>query len=306
MELLFLVYVDGLVNTGQGTAGDRDPYWKIIYVPIGTTGFTVGSNAIIMTPEPLWASSSAWPSKYIGVTANGGAIVPVGTYMYQLSFASASYYSTSVAVYFLVDNAVTSVEVSDGSAIIQTITSFTGNSGFKCFSSFILSAFGPTTTVLTFTVLNADSVASPAGLLVQFGEFNYIPGCPTLAPCKREHNNWNYISSVSNFLFCCRLSRWCVLEVNWFSLLRQLCCWNLLLGGVLLLRSMSRWIVFVAVVVPVPQLLQRSVGWPAAALSLRLCVWIQGGQHGQRIGGLRCYSDERRRGPQQPAAALCC
>ena len=178
--------VDGLVNTGVGTAGDLDPYWKIVSVPSGTTGFTAGSNAVIMAPNPAWASSPSWPSKYIGVTADGTANVPGGTYAYQLSFASASYLSSSEAVYFLADNLVSSVTVSDGSTTIQTVTSFSGGNGVSCFSSFTLSAFGPTTTVLTFNLLNVDIGPNPAGLLVQFGEFNYISGCPTPVPvpCK--------------------------------------------------------------------------------------------------------------------------
>ena len=196
------------MNTGQGSAGSRDPYWKIISVPSGTTGFIAGTNAIIMTPDGGWASSPAWSSKWIGVTANGNAHVPAGTYVYQLSFASASYYSTSIAVYLMSDDRVSSVEVSDGSATIQTITSFTGITGLKCFSSFILSAFGPTTTILTFTVLNLGSVPNQVGLLVQFGEFNSIPGCPTLVPCKREHNSWNYtylpfLTIYLNFIVDC-------------------------------------------------------------------------------------------------------
>lgn len=110
--------VDGLVNTGLGAAGDLDPNWKVVSVPSGTTNFTAGSNAIIMAPNPAWGSSAGWTSKYVGVTADGNTGVPGGTYIYELSFASASYYSTSVAVYFLVDDQVTSVTVSDGSSTI--------------------------------------------------------------------------------------------------------------------------------------------------------------------------------------------
>ena len=100
--------VDGLVNTGLGTVGSLDPYWKIISVPSGTTGFTAGSNAVIMSAHPgVWASSSV--SKWIGITADGNAGVPAGTYVYQLSFSSAAgYYSTkSVQVSFLVDDDLT-------------------------------------------------------------------------------------------------------------------------------------------------------------------------------------------------------
>ena len=128
-----------------------------------------------MAANPVWVSSPSWPSKYIGVTADGTAGVPGGIYVYQLSFASASYISLTVAVYFLVDDLVTSV---DGSTTIQTVTSFSGN-GVSCFSSFTLSAFGSFTTVLTFTVNN---YWGPSSLLVQFGEISYIPGCPTPVP----------------------------------------------------------------------------------------------------------------------------
>jgi hypothetical protein len=167
------------MNTGLGAAGDLDPSWKIISVPSDTPGFTAGSNAVIMAANGDWASSSSWPSKWIGVTADGNTAIPGGTYVYQLSFASASYISTSIEVYFLADDAVESVAVSDGSATIQTITTGSNGWGFSCFSSFTLSAFGPTTTTLTFTVSNSFG---PGGLLVQFGEFSYIPGCPTPMP----------------------------------------------------------------------------------------------------------------------------
>ena len=189
MVQLFVCFVDGLVNTGLGAAGNLDPYWKIVSVPSGTTGFTAGSNAVIMTPKPTWPSSPSWPSKYIGVTADGTAYLPGGTYVYQLSFASASYLSSTVEVYFLVDDAVTSVTVSDGNTTIQTITSFSGpgngntwNNG-GCFSSFTLSAFGPTTTILSITVYNWAAWSTPSGLLVQFGSFEDVGGnCPTPVP----------------------------------------------------------------------------------------------------------------------------
>eukprot|EP01035_Chromulina_nebulosa_P003105 gene3105-4241_t len=170
------------MNTGLGAAGDPDPYWKIISFQRGTFIFTEELNAIIMTPKGGWSSSPSWPSKWIGVTADGGFNVAAGIYEYQLSFASASYLSKTVEVYFMVDDAVTSVTVSDGSSIIQTITTFSGGESWNCFSRFILTAFGPKTTILTFTVNN--NAFSPNGLLVQFGEFNYIPSCPTPAPCK--------------------------------------------------------------------------------------------------------------------------
>ena len=176
------------MNTGLGAEGDLDPYWKIISVPSDTPGFTAGSNAIIRMLTPSWPSSSSWPSKYIGVSADGDFHAPGGNYVYQLSFASASYISKSIEVYFLADDRVTSVTVSDGSTTIQTITEFSGrgsgntweNNG--CFSGFTLSAFGPITTVLTFTVYNWWNYNNPAGLLVQFGEFSYIPGCPIPMP----------------------------------------------------------------------------------------------------------------------------
>eukprot|EP01035_Chromulina_nebulosa_P030665 gene30665-40770_t len=157
---------NGLVNTGLGTVRSLDPYWKIISVPSGTTGFTAGSNAIIMAAHPGWARSSV--SKWIGVTPDATPIPP-GTYVYQLSFSSASYYSTkSVQVSFLVDDDLISVEVSDGSAIIQNITTFSGVKGWGSFSSFTLTAFGPTTTIVSFSVLIATSTANAGGLLVQF------------------------------------------------------------------------------------------------------------------------------------------
>ena len=112
------------------------------------------------------------------MTADGTAGVPGGTYVYQLSFVSVSYLSSTVAVYFLVDDAVTSVAVFDISTTIQTVTSFTNGynwNWFSCFSSFTLSALRTTTTVLTFTVNN---YGSSSGLLV----FGYIPGCPTPVP----------------------------------------------------------------------------------------------------------------------------
>ena len=101
------------------------------------------------------------------MTADGGVDVPAGIYEYQLSFASGSYVSKTVEVYFMVDDVVTSVTVSDGSSIIQTITTFSSGESWKCFSRFILTAFGPKTTILTFTVNN--NAFSPSGLLVQFG-----------------------------------------------------------------------------------------------------------------------------------------
>lgn len=182
--------IDGLVNTGLGDAGDLDPYWKITSVPSDIPDdFIAGSNAIIMAANPVWGSSPAWSSKYIGVTADGNTGVPGGTYRYELSFASAKYNNTttSVAVYFLVDDQVTSVEVSDGhgggGGVIQSVTMFSGSgSGHTCFSSFTLTAFGPAVTILTFTVLNIGR--RPSGLLVQFGEFTYMPGCPNPVPCK--------------------------------------------------------------------------------------------------------------------------
>lgn len=125
------------MNTGLGAAGDLDPYWKIISVPSDTPGFTAGSNAIIMTSKGGWASSPSWPSKWIGVTADGNTAVPGGNYVYQLSFASASYYSMNkvVQVSFSADDSLTSVEVSDGSATIQTITTFSGLNRFTYLSS---------------------------------------------------------------------------------------------------------------------------------------------------------------------------
>ena len=84
------------------------------------------TNAVIMAPKPTWPSSPFWPSKYIGVTADGTAGVAGRTYVYQLSFASTSYLSSTVEVYFLVDDAMTSVTVFDISITIQTITSFSG------------------------------------------------------------------------------------------------------------------------------------------------------------------------------------
>ena len=154
-----------LVNTGMGAAGSRDPYWKIISVPSGTTGFTAGSNAIIMTAHPAWGKSNS--SKWIGVTARGTTNVPAGNYLYQLTFASASYYSTKrVEVSFKADNKLSSVAVSNGSATIQTITTFSGTNSYRSFSSFNLTAFGPTTTTLTFNISNGGT--SPSGLMVQF------------------------------------------------------------------------------------------------------------------------------------------
>jgi hypothetical protein len=177
----------GLVNTGLGNAGSSDPNWKVTSVPSGLNGFAAGSNAVIMTPNDGWASSASWPSKWIGVTTNGNTAVKAGDYVYQLTFSSASYYSTSVVVYFLVDNAVTSVKVTDGSTTIQITTTFSGGGkSFNCFSSFVLSAFGPSVTTLSFTVKNDGTGDNPSGLLVQFGVFNYIAACPTPVPCKLQ------------------------------------------------------------------------------------------------------------------------
>ena len=178
------------VNTGVG-GGTFDPYWKVISVPFDfsyyySNLFIAGSNAYIMTANDGWSSPSSWPSKWIGVTSDVDLNIPSGDYIFQLSFASASYYSTSVEVYFLVDDALTSVAVSDGSTTIQTSTSFSSTysaNGYTCFSSFTLSTFGPTITILSFTVSNIGYSAS--GLLVQFGEFEYIDNCPTPTPtCK--------------------------------------------------------------------------------------------------------------------------
>ena len=178
LSILFNLFpTAGLMNTGLGLAGSLDPNWKVISVPSGTTNFVAGSNAYIMTPElNNWSSSSSWPSKWIGITNDGDYPVLGGTYIFQLSFASASYYSSTsgVDVFFLVDEALTSVAVLDGNSTIQTITAFSGG-GFKCFGSFSLTTFGPIITVLTFTVVNG-------GLLVQFGEYEYIATCPTPAP----------------------------------------------------------------------------------------------------------------------------
>lgn len=177
------------MNTGLGLAGSLDPNWKVISVPSETTNFVAGSNAYIMTAHPFWTSSSSWPSKWIGITNTGTNTVPGGTYLFQLSFASASYYSSTsgVDVFFLVDDALTSVAVSDGNSTIQTITTFSGG-GIKCFGSFSLTAFGQTITILTFTVFNGyNAQGNPSGLLVQFGQFEYIATCPTPAPtCKLQ------------------------------------------------------------------------------------------------------------------------
>jgi hypothetical protein len=40
--------------------------------------------------------------------------------------------------------------------------------GYSSFSSFTLTAFGPTTTTLSFSVFNALSGANPCGLMVEF------------------------------------------------------------------------------------------------------------------------------------------
>lgn len=173
------------MNTGLGPAGSLDPNWKVVSVPNSTTTFTAGSNAYIMTAHaPLWASSSSWPSKWIGVSIDGASNVPGGDYLFQLSFASASYNASAsrVEVFFLVDNLLTSVAVSDGSSIIQNIAPSTRDD-FKCFKDFTLTSFGPTVTILTFTVRNIGNIGSnPSGLLVQFGEYEYIANCPTPAP----------------------------------------------------------------------------------------------------------------------------
>ena len=172
--------VDGLVNTGLGTVGSLDPFWKIISVPSGTTGFTAGSNAVIMSWNGVWARSSV--SKWIGVTSNEDTFVPAGTYVYQLSFSSASYYSTmSVQVSFVVDDDVNSVEVSDGSVIIQNITTFSGVKGYSSFSSFTLTAFGPTIITLSFSVLNYGT--NPCGLMVEFA-------APVPCTCKHLNNHY--------------------------------------------------------------------------------------------------------------------
>ena len=164
--MLLFCCVDGLANTGLGAAGSLDPYWKIISVPSGVTSFTAGSNAIIMSANGAWATSTS--AKWIGVSSSGDTFISSGNYVYQLSFASASYYSMNkvVQVSFSADDSLTSVEVSDGSATIQTITSFSGLGGYDSLSSFNLAFFGPTTTTLTFTVNNAN--VGPSGLLVQF------------------------------------------------------------------------------------------------------------------------------------------
>ena len=214
-----LFHVDGLMNTGLGAVGDLDPYWKVISVPSGTPGFTAGSNAIIMTASSGWSNSPSWPSKWIGVNNNGNTGVKGGNYVYQLSFASGSYVSKIVEVYFLVEDAVTSVTVSDGSSIIQTITTFSGGNSWKCFSRFVLTAFGPKTTVLTFTVNNGccDGLkGGGSGLMVQFG--------PPLVPCKSSLpvNKMSSVLRQLNFpirYILCRLSRWFVLEFIEFAIL---------------------------------------------------------------------------------------
>lgn len=182
--------LDGLMNTGLGIEGAQDPYWKIISIPSGTTGFTAGSNAIIKIPISTWPKAY---SKLIGLDANANTFFPPGTYIYQLSFASASYISSSVAVYFMADDAVTSVTVSDGTVNIKTITTFSGVNGYmgSCFARFILSDFGPTTTILKFSVLNQFTYSNPTSLLVQFGEFSVIPGCSDPVPCKYKQYHRN-------------------------------------------------------------------------------------------------------------------
>lgn len=185
--LYYLVYAAGMANTGSGTAGTRDANWKMISAPSGTAGFTTGSYVYTMTAASGWTSSTS-SAKWIGVPADGNTGVPPGQYVFQLSFASASYYSTSIIVYFMVDDALTSVTVSDGTSTIQTITTFSGNS-WLCLNNFALTAFGQTTTTLTFTVQNGDVNNNPSGLLVQFGQFQYIANCPTPEPTRKFNSS---------------------------------------------------------------------------------------------------------------------
>ena len=170
----------------------------------------------------LLASSSSWPSKWIGPNADGTSfsVSLPGTYVYQLSFVSTSYYSasSSVKVFFLVDDTLTSVSVSDGSTTIQTITTFSGSNSFTCFSSFTLNVFGPTTTILTFTVYNIDIGNNPTSLLVQFGESEYIASCPTPAPTSKSTHQF---PQSPHYLLSLQLSS--SFEISYFNYLLLWC-----------------------------------------------------------------------------------
>lgn len=130
-----------VVNTVLCAGYDPDPYWKVFYMPRTVTGFTRNGD---------WASSSSF--KWIGVIAD------VSTLVHN---TSGDLRAVILVVSVSVDDRVTSVEVSE-SATITTIQSI---ATFLHASVFTLTAFGPTTTILTLTAYNTDD---PTGPLFQF------------------------------------------------------------------------------------------------------------------------------------------
>eukprot|EP01036_Dinobryon_divergens_P036255 gene36255-47181_t len=178
-------YIINPPPTGMATLSSNsalDANWIIQSVPAGAS-ITAGSNAYIHVNSwyYCWPVTSSGTSKWIGTTGCASSIAG-GSYVYQVSFPSASFQCSSMTIQFAVDDYVTSVQVISGDSV-QTYTTFTGNNNMYSLSSLTITGFGPTTTTIAFTVYNTGY--STSGLLVQFGAPQKISGCslyPTSQP----------------------------------------------------------------------------------------------------------------------------
>jgi hypothetical protein len=173
----FSFYIINPPPTGVATLSTNsalDASWIIQSVPAGSP-YTAGSNAYVRI-DPLWCGwgvDNSVTSKWIGLTS-GCTSIAQGSYIYQISFPSASFQCSSITMQFVVDDYVTSVQVSN-EEFNNVYTTFTGNNDWYSLSSLTITGFGPTTTTIAFTVYNKGFGVS--GLLVRFGAAQTIPGC---------------------------------------------------------------------------------------------------------------------------------